>query len=149
VNFFSAIGTLAYFICWPALAPFLKRTSRAYVIIEHKAEFLVIKNLFGRKQWHLPGGGVKKDESAKLAVIRETWEEVGLQLEPKELTEIASGTWKTDKLGFSYTIFHVKLSEQPDDLDIQKPEVLDAAWLTKAEITKNTPLEIKSALAEA
>jgi 8-oxo-dGTP pyrophosphatase MutT (NUDIX family) len=146
MNFFSGIGTAAYFLGLPALRFFLRKTTRAYVIIEHEHEVLVIKNLLGRKQWHLPGGGIKKYESSKLAVIREVWEEVGVELEPAELKEITTGKWASERLNFPYTVFRAKLSEKPEKLDIKKPEIIEAKWLPTSKIVKNTPAEIKSAL---
>ena len=50
--------------------------SRA-IILNNDNEILLVKHTYQR-DWYLPGGGVKKGESAKEAIIRELKEEVGI-----------------------------------------------------------------------
>ncbi len=49
---------------------------------------LLVQGLDGRVS--LPGGSSKPGESAQCTAFRETWEETGLQLQPRELLDIFS-----------------------------------------------------------
>ncbi len=55
------------------------------IVIRHNGKVLLIRNSYGIKFWTLPGGGVKKGETLEEAAIRETKEEVGIELSPKDL----------------------------------------------------------------
>ena len=50
--------------------------SRA-IILNHENQVLLVKHTY-QPHWYLPGGGAKKGESAKEALIRELKEEVGI-----------------------------------------------------------------------
>ena len=50
--------------------------SRA-IVINAEGQVLLVKHTY-QPHWYLPGGGVKKGESARAAVIRELKEEVGV-----------------------------------------------------------------------
>lgn len=53
-------------------------------LIAHQGRILMLQRQRSRSgQWCLPGGRVWKDESPVAAVIRETFEETGLQVEPE------------------------------------------------------------------
>jgi 8-oxo-dGTP pyrophosphatase MutT (NUDIX family) len=50
--------------------------SRA-IVINSENQVLLVKHTY-QPHWYLPGGGVKKNESVKAAIIRELKEEVGI-----------------------------------------------------------------------
>jgi 8-oxo-dGTP pyrophosphatase MutT (NUDIX family) len=56
--------------------------SRA-IVINADGQILLVKHTY-QPHWYLPGGGVKKGESAKAALIRELNEEVGLLVNLEE-----------------------------------------------------------------
>ena len=56
--------------------------SRA-IILNSDHQVLLVKHTY-QPHWYLPGGGVKKGESAKAAVIRELKEEVGVVVSADE-----------------------------------------------------------------
>ena len=57
--------------------------SRA-IVINPDGQILLVKHTY-QPHWYLPGGGVKKGESAKAALLRELKEEVGLVVNLEEL----------------------------------------------------------------
>jgi 8-oxo-dGTP pyrophosphatase MutT (NUDIX family) len=61
-----------------------KRVAAAMVILNSKNQLLIVKPTY-KDHWSLPGGVVERDESPLDACIRETFEEIGLKLKPKEL----------------------------------------------------------------
>ena len=56
--------------------------SRA-IVINPDGQILLVKHTY-QPYWYLPGGGVKKGESAKAALLRELKEEVGLVVNLEE-----------------------------------------------------------------
>lgn len=48
------------------------------IVINQRNQVLLVKHTY-EPHWHIPGGGVKKGESPKVALLRELKEEVGLE----------------------------------------------------------------------
>lgn len=49
------------------------------IIIQNKAEnYLLVRHNYKDRKWSLPGGGIKRGETSKRAIIREVLEETGL-----------------------------------------------------------------------
>lgn len=53
------------------------------IVLDSDNRILLVKHTY-QSHWYLPGGGVKKGESAKMAIIRELEEEVGLIINDEE-----------------------------------------------------------------
>ena len=51
----------------------------AFGYVNVNGKILLVKHNYGAKNWHLPGGEVKKGESPKKAALRELEEETGFQ----------------------------------------------------------------------
>jgi ADP-ribose pyrophosphatase YjhB (NUDIX family) len=144
---YIALGKTSYRVCLPMLRLFLRKTRRVYVLVLYKDRVLLVKNWLGNDMWALPGGGIKKGETPISALIRETKEEVGINLlaDHNRFSLIAEGHWRTDDLGQAYYIFAT--SFYTDKLDINKKEIISAAWIKLSELNlKNTPQEILDAL---
>ena len=56
---------------------------KSFVLVEEDGRYLLIQenSLKWRGMWFLPGGNVKKGERPEVAVVRETKEEAGLEVE--------------------------------------------------------------------
>jgi 8-oxo-dGTP diphosphatase len=76
-------------------------------------------------RWSPPGGFVEPYESAEAAAIRETWEEVGIQLDIERLLPLSTASVST--INQIHLIFIARLDSiiapQP-----AAPEALDARW---------------------
>jgi len=62
-----------------------KRVRAAAVVVQNKALLLVLHYKEADQYYLLPGGGVKKGETEKAALVREMREETGLSAEPQNL----------------------------------------------------------------
>lgn len=56
-----------------------KRMAAGALILDQRGELLIVKPTY-RDDWLIPGGSIEVDESPREACVRETYEEVGLDL---------------------------------------------------------------------
>lgn len=141
----KTLGTITFWLAWPALWVYLKDSSRTRVIIHCQGKVLLIKPWLGLDEWGLPGGGRHKDETAEHAGVREVLEETGIDIKSCE-----KQTLFTDKpiqdFGFSFSCscIAVTLPEIPR-LKLQSSEIIDSIWadrerlktLRLAEVTRD------------
>jgi len=143
---FNFAGRLAYQLSLPVIRAVISRTRRAYILLVSEDKVLVVKGWLGRQKWQLPGGGVKKGEDDKLALIRELAEETGIDVSASKLTLVASGNWKTDRLAHRYKVYLTSLPALPKTKRL-KPELIELAWLRPSKLDpSNAPAEILAAL---
>lgn len=93
------------------------------VVLNSENQILLVKHTY-QPHWYIPGGGVKKGESAKNAVLRELREEVGLTVigEP-----VLFGIYYHTYLGVSdYPIIYVVKNYSLTD--VYSPEIEKMDW---------------------
>ncbi len=148
-NLYIGAWRLFYFLSLPATRLKIRSSHRAYVLLIHQGEALLIRDLFSDHQWKLPGGGAHDSEGYEQAAWRETREELGLELELTNLKPLAKGIWHSHKYNCPYQIFQVKLKDRPH-LRLRKGEIYAADWFNKAalKVEKLAP-EIAQAIALA
>jgi 8-oxo-dGTP pyrophosphatase MutT (NUDIX family) len=49
-------------------------------LVQSGGRILLVRHTYGRGNWTLPGGGLKRTETRETAARREVWEEVGITL---------------------------------------------------------------------
>lgn len=110
---------------WKSLLGMCTLGSRA-IILNAQNQVLLVKHTY-HAHWYTPGGGVKKHESAKTALLRELKEEVGLTVigEP-ELFGIYHHTY----LGVSdYPIMYVVKNFSIENIEnTHSPEIEKVEW---------------------
>lgn len=65
----------------------MKRVDVVYALIMHEGKVLMVQNK-RHNNWSLPGGGVEKGETLEQAMIREVYEETGLNVEVGHLVAV-------------------------------------------------------------
>jgi ADP-ribose pyrophosphatase YjhB (NUDIX family) len=75
--------------------------------------------------WAPPGGYAEKYESAEVAAARETWEEVGVQLDTEQLVPFAISS--LPRINQVYLTYLARL-EKMVELHPRESEALDARW---------------------
>ena len=106
--------------------------SRA-IVLNPQNQVLLVKHTY-QPHWYIPGGGVKKRESAKAAVLRELKEEVGLSVigEP-ELFSIYHHTY----LGVSdYPIIYIVKNYSLTN--VSSPEIEKMGWFDYGNLPEMT-----------
>lgn len=131
------IGRMIYYILFPVLKIFfsVSNNTRAYGVLEHDNKVLLVKNWIGSGKWSFPGGGGHDGESFEDTLKREIHEEIGLNIDKKQVKLLFKGA-KTRKLGTKkYVIFHVMQKDKPSLL-INKLEIVDSKWVAKKDLHK-------------
>lgn len=120
--FYAILFHCARVVFW-ILRPRVRGTM---VAIWHKGQVLLVKSSY-RKGWSLPGGLAKKGETLVDAAVREAHEEVGIQLNAKDLVQIGQ---TSGDLGPNDTsrFFEVKV-EAPVDITVDGREIIQGEFV--------------------
>lgn len=86
----------------------------------------------GTEKFMLPGGKLEPTESAREAAVREVGEEIGFDLDPKDL--VLLGQWLTPAANEADTMISstVFLTRLPDAAPRAEAEIAELAWLSPA-----------------
>lgn len=136
-KFWQLIGISTYWVTVPGIWLILRRTLRCRVVIRHEDSIVVVKPWLGNGKWCLPGGGVHGGESAAEAVRRETYEEVGIKLNPADCHSHGSQLYRQNGLAFTYHLFAAALAEK-SPTKRQNIEIFEAAWVPVNRLTPKT-----------
>ena len=121
-------GIVTFWLTWPGIWIVLRFSQRTRIRITAENKVLVVKSWLGNGKWNLPGGGIKSNESALTAVIREVKEETGLTITEKQLTRTEKRMYKSSGLRFQYLEFTMELAKIVDVVP-QIGELSDIAWV--------------------
>jgi len=130
----NAIGRWAFNILLPLVRLFIRRTKRAYIIIESDGQVLLTKSWFGHQAWQLPGGGVHHGEANLQAATRELREETGVVVGSSACHSVVTSRWQSDNLGFSYEVFYCQ-ARGPLPLKVRRPELIDCRFVKPDELS--------------
>lgn len=136
MRMWQIIGVSVFWLTWPAWRLILRFTTRTRALIMHGNRVLVVKPWLGNGKWGLPGGGIKTNEDALTAVIREVKEETAVMLKRTDCKKIGNVEYKSSGLRFVYSLYMVKLARTPE-VERQKGEISALAWIEKNKLTKH------------
>lgn len=128
------LGTALFWLLWPAIWIYLYKSHRTRVLLICGDEFLALKGWLSPGDWDLPGGGLRRGETAVEGVIRETQEETGIRLAASQCKPLdTKGELPSRSYGFrfSYQVYVCQLDEKPE-LRLQRHEISQARWLPLA-----------------
>jgi 8-oxo-dGTP pyrophosphatase MutT (NUDIX family) len=108
-------------------------------------EILLVKSWLGQQLWELPGGGAKAQEQPTEAAVRELREELKIHLKPAALQSVKTGIWRTNKLGFQYTIFIVTVKTKPA-ITTRRLEIISAQWSPVQQLPADVSIEVREAV---
>jgi 8-oxo-dGTP diphosphatase len=103
------------------------------VIIYNEGRVLIIKRAFdpSRNKWSIPGGVVELGEKVRDAARREVREELGLEVEIKDVVEVLDNiVYDGDKIRYHFVLIDFWAEIQGGTLFLSH-ECLDAAWVSK------------------
>lgn len=110
-------------------------TRGALALLIHKEQLLLIRNTYGRRNWTLPGGMVKRREDPEVAMRREIQEEVGLT--PEVWQQLCTFTGRQAHRRDTIYIFHAQVPSLA--IEIDPGEILEARWFPLSELPPISP----------
>ena len=136
----SILGVWIYFILKPFIYLLLNNSKRSRIAIIYKDQILVVRARLSDGKWGLPGGGMRKDESALQSVIREVFEESGIDLKTHSITKVA--TYQHNYLIFkiNYIFYKTVLSLKPQTNIVKKLEIGAIKWVKIKDVLQNGAL---------
>jgi len=107
----------------------------AAVIFDDDKNILLVKSTYQRiHPWGLPGGSLEYGEHPEEAVLREVWEETGLNINIEKLLLI--NTWRPDRVGMYYLCRVTGGEFRPSD------EVSEFAYFSLDSLPDIRPIDI-------
>lgn len=97
----------------------------------HDGRLLIIERQVGKPMplhWGVPSGKLEPGETARMAVVRELFEEVGLEVPAAAPREVVSAIVSDRGVVFEYVSFHLEFETAPE-LRLHSHEVRDIAWV--------------------
>ena len=141
-------GRLLFWVLWPITWVYAPLKTRVRILVVCGDEFLATKSYFGRGFWELPGGGTKKNETQADTAVRELYEETGVQILQKNITELVPlSVYHESGLSMRYRIFVTQIVAE---LKTAKPnnEVSNVAWLRLSDTDSLVANHVKTTLSQ-
>ena len=115
-----------------------RRISSGAMILEDKdGRALTVKSGY-KPHWTFPGGIIDAGETPKEAAIRETFEEIGVRVDPKNVEFVAVINRRSDYADTYQFLFKADLpSGALDNIKLQPEEIDEYAMITKAQAGTN------------
>jgi len=136
MKIYERTGLVVYTFMKPFLGIFYSGRLRTRALITHNSQVLLVRNWKGNQNWVMPGGGVKKGESPKKALIRELKEELDLDIKDTALKFLFKSTAEDASAKFPVVIYGLKLAKKPL-FSIYSPEILEAKWFDINKLPEN------------
>jgi 8-oxo-dGTP pyrophosphatase MutT (NUDIX family) len=118
---------------WVKKAP--KRFATSVMMIETRSgEILVVKSNY-KSYWTLPGGVIDPGESPLESAMRETFEEVGVTVDPAHVTFVAVVDRRSDIAETYQFIFKTVIdNDMRRRITLQATEIQESAFVTKQQV---------------
>jgi len=113
------------------------------IIKRNDGKILLIRNTYGSGSWNLPGGGVKKGESAEQAVRREVKEETGIILNTLQPIGAFLSTLEYKKDHINVFLAHTN----SEIGEIDPGEISEAKWFSSGEFPQSLATVARQSLA--
>lgn len=110
----------------------LINTNNGYLVTKRSKEETTFP-----EYWDIPGGLAETGELPREAVIRETKEEVGLDIMPTSVIHEDSNLDKSKNLIFIRLVYLCELKSKIDDIILQEEEHLEYRFISTLEDLKN------------
>jgi ADP-ribose pyrophosphatase YjhB (NUDIX family) len=98
-------------------------------VLSHGGEVLLVRHTYGPREWELPGGGLRRRESAHDGIDRELREELGVQI--GKATELGQFNGRRQFAHVRVSLFAAELPSR--ELSIDPVEIAEVAWFDPAD----------------
>jgi 8-oxo-dGTP diphosphatase len=97
-------------------------------IISNDQDILLVRNWYGNQNWTLPGGGVKRHETALQAAVREVKEETGLTIQESNLVHIGTRICHESNRPFDVECYIATIEPPKYQPVAQGREIIEIEW---------------------
>jgi mutator protein MutT len=122
-----------YQVYWRIFRP---KTFGVKVIVKCDNEVLLIRNAYGYRRWTFPGGKIDKGETEEDAAVRETKEEVGIEI--NKLIYLGDFISKAEGKIDNISVFSVSVENK--NIITDEFEIEEAKWFKEEEIPVLSPI---------
>ncbi len=145
IQIWRRIGRIAYPVLLPLIIVYSRLTKpRARILIVYKDEVLVVENWLSSGKWALPGGGIDRGETPLAAAIRETQEELAIDLDSSDVTSLGLHSVKQRfYITSHFHLFAVELTTRPI-VTPESHEIMNYAWMSVATLREPNPHVLRS-----
>jgi 8-oxo-dGTP diphosphatase len=139
---------MAHHAASPVLRVYMKGKHRVRALITNeKDEILLVRSWFGHQQWSLPGGGIRRGEKPRTAVVRETFEETGVTIDERHCKPLGEFVNGDSHAPFTVDCFIAKIEKQPAHIAAHRRlEMLDVAWFSMKHLPSKRSKTVDRAL---
>jgi ADP-ribose pyrophosphatase YjhB (NUDIX family) len=142
-------GRIASILSHPFVRPILNHSQRCRILVIRQNKILLVKGWLGSQRWSLPGGGIKKKESALQAGSRELAEETGLVIPASRFKIIGTSPYPDFHRGLKFSVNYLLVSLESEDSPAKKRhylEIIDAKWFDLDKLPKDISPVVKAGL---
>jgi 8-oxo-dGTP pyrophosphatase MutT (NUDIX family) len=112
-----------------------------YLIYDEKVLYLKrTSTKIWATMWGLPGGCVELGETPMIAMIREVFEETGMDISREKITPLGKVYVRDPKKDFNYHMFACILPSFPQKIALSNDEHIDYLWITPENALKDLQL---------
>lgn len=127
-----SIGRIGYWFLVPVFIAVFPKTTRTRVVVVQGKSVLLVRTWISNGKWDLPGGGVKRGETLKGAILRELYEETGITLSQRNV--YLQDRYSIGSLvRFQVALYRTHFKQKPPLL-LQKTEIAEAIWVPSSKL---------------
>lgn len=142
------MGRLIYYLIWPLLWFVFPLTTRVRAMVVVDDQILMVRHWLGPGGWDLPGGGIKRGETAMQAAIRELHEELAIKLDVATATHATKLPVVYHKHGLlirsNFVVFRLETAPATKI----SYELTKAAFISRSELGKNKDVTLAETYAK-
>lgn len=127
-------GRIIYVVMYPCIVLLMNGSTRVRSIVICNKRVLLVQHTLGKGFWEVPGGGVKKNEEASEAAIRELHEELCLDITPKTFKEFARKSIPIGSGHYTAIYLYAEIDLLPK-ISTNKKEVVAYGFFTRHELS--------------
>jgi 8-oxo-dGTP pyrophosphatase MutT (NUDIX family) len=114
----------AYLLLWAYRVVVRPELAGVKCILTEGDQVLLVRHTYGPREWDLPGGGIKRRESPRMAARREMHEELGIDIEDMQDVGQVIGSLNHTRA----TVYCYRAELRAPDIKMDQGEIAAIRW---------------------